>query len=115
VIHTQAGWCVVNFEKLKRDNPVQDVYLFLRKVMEKNNWSTGLGREMLAAYEAIRNLDAYSRKELYYRFAYPEKFWKIANFYYNSAKVWIPEKNLEKLEKVIRQEQEKQVFLREVF
>ena len=29
--------------------------------------------------------------------SYPEKFWKIVNFYYNTGKAWIPEKNMEKL------------------
>jgi hypothetical protein len=83
--------------------------------MEKNNWSVALGRDMLAAYEVIRRLDEYDRRDLYHRFAYPEKFWKIVNFYYNSPKAWIPEKNLEKLEKVLYQEKMKQKFLKELW
>ena len=51
----------------------------------------------------------------YYRLAYPEKFWKIVNFYYNSRKAWIPGKNQEKLEKLVAQEKEKQKFLDAVF
>ena len=115
IIRTQEGWRILNFEKVMFDNPVRDLYLFLRKVMEKNNWLISLGEELLAAYQAIRHLDELSERELYYRFAYPEKFWKIVNFYYNSGKAWIPEKNLEKLEKVIFQETEKQNFLKAVF
>ena len=115
ILHTQEGWCVINFEKLQLDNPVRDIYLFLRKVMEKNNWIIGQGRELLAAYEDIRMLNPASRQNLYYRFAYPEKFWKIVNFYFNSPKAWIPEKNLEKLEKVLLQEKEKKVFLQTLF
>lgn len=115
VIRTQEGWCVLNFEKMLPDNPVRDVYLFMRKVMEKNNWSVMLGKEMMSAYGVIRTLEKYDMLDLYHRFAYPEKFWKIANFYYNSNKAWIPEKNLEKLEKVISQEQEKNAFLQEIF
>ncbi len=49
--------------------------------------------------------------QLYYRFRYPEKFWKIVNFYYNSGKAWIPGRNLEKLEKLLAQEEEKVKFL----
>ena len=49
--------------------------------------------------------------QLYYRLSYPEKFWKIVNFYYNSPKVWIPGKNMEKLKKIWIQEEEKQTFL----
>jgi hypothetical protein len=46
--------------------------------------------------------------------AYPEKFWKIVNFYNNSRKSWIPGKNAEKLDKLIKQEPEKQKFVDEV-
>jgi len=115
VIRSQERWCILNFEKMAEDYPVRDVYLFLRKAMEKNNWSAALGKEMLSAYQLIRVLKEQEWKDLYHRFAYPEKFWKIANFYYNSGKAWIPEKNLEKLEKVIAQEQQKLTFLQEIF
>ena len=53
--------------------------------------------------------------QLYYRFAYPEKFWKIANFYYNSGKVWIPGRNMEKLEKLVDLRRAKNAFLEQTF
>ena len=115
ILRNAGGWHIVNFEKIQGDDPVRDVYLFIRKVMEKCNWDIEKGRELLRAYEAIRSLSAYSRLDLYYRFAYPEKFWKIANFYFNAPKAWIPEKNLEKLNLVIEQEEAKNSFLQEVF
>mgnify|MGYP001147656221 CR=1 FL=1 len=115
ILQDSRGWFLVNFEKYLRDNPVRDLYLLLRKLLEKENWSVSLGTELLESYEKESPVSAYSRIDLYYRLAYPEKFWKIANFYYNSGKSWIPGKNQEKLEKVIAQEKEKQHFLNEVF
>lgn len=115
ILQGSSGWFLVNFEKYQRDNPVRDLYLLLRKLLEKENWSVSLGAELLEAYEKERPISAHSRIDLYYRLAYPEKFWKIANFYYNSGKSWIPGKNQEKLEKVMAQEKEKQHFLDEVF
>lgn len=109
------GWFVVNFEKCLPDSPVRDLYLLLRKLLEKSNWSVSLGSSLLEAYEEVRPLDVLSRIDLYYRLAYPEKFWKIVNFYYNSGKAWIPGRNQEKLEKLVSQEKEKQHFLEEVF
>ena len=106
---------MVNFEKCLPDRPVRDLYLLLRKLLEKGNWSPAIGAELLQAYEKERPLSAEDRIDLYYRLAYPEKFWKIANFYFNSGKAWIPGKNQEKLEKLIAQEKEKQRFLNEVF
>lgn len=106
---------MVNFEKCIRDNPVRDLYLLLRKLLEKGNWSIPLGMDLLETYEKERMITAPGWIDLYYRLAYPEKFWKIVNFYYNSGKAWIPGKNQEKLERVIAQEKEKQRFLDEVF
>lgn len=105
------GFAVINFEKYMLDNPVRDLYLFLRKLLEKNSWSPSLALSILTAYETQRTLSEYDRKQLYYRFAYPEKFWKIVNFYYNSGKAWIPGRNRDKLESILQQEEEKKVFL----
>lgn len=115
IIKLDQDWCVINFEKCMLDNPIRDLYLLLRKLLEKSNWSVPLGTELLEAYDSVMPISAYSRLDLYYRLAYPEKFWKIVNFYFNSGKAWIPERNQEKLEKLLAQEKEKQHFLDVVF
>ncbi|MCM1327045.1 MAG: CotS family spore coat protein [Bacteroidales bacterium] len=115
ILRSEEGWFLINFEKCMPDNPIRDLYLLMRKLLEKSNWSVSLGRELLETYEKERPISAISRIDLYYRLAYPEKFWKIVNFYYNSGKAWIPERNREKLEKLVRQEESKQHFLDEVF
>lgn len=114
IIVTGNGTAVINFDKAILDQPVRDLYLFMRKILEKSNWSQVTGERLLLAYDHVRPLSLRDRISLYYRFAYPEKFWKIVNFYYNSRKSWIPGKNMEKLEKVLAQEKEKQQFLDEV-
>ncbi len=115
ILKGEKGWFLINFEKCIPDDPIRDLYLLLRKLLEKSNWSIPLGEDLLNAYEAERPISAMSRIDLYYRLAYPEKFWKIVNFYYNSGKAWIPERNQEKLDKLVSQEQAKQDFLTEVF
>lgn len=115
VILYNGEWYVVNFEKCRPGSRMKDVYLLLRKLLEKSDWSAVLGRELLEAYGQIRPLSAVDCIDLYYRLSYPEKFWKIANFYYNSRKAWIPERNMEKLEKLLEQEEAKQDFLKTVF
>ena len=115
VILDQKTWVPVNFERCVKDDPVRDLHLLLRKLLEKSNWSVALGERLLREYEKIRPLSAISKIDLYYRFSYPEKFWKIANFYYNSGKAWIPGKNLEKLEKIMAQKAEKKTFLEAAF
>ncbi|MDE7430039.1 MAG: phosphotransferase, partial [Lachnospiraceae bacterium] len=115
IIQTEEGSVLINFEKCVRDYPIRDLYLFMRKLLEKNNWSQALGDMLLTSYNKVRPLDERDRRQLYYRFAYPEKFWKIVNFYYNNGKAWIPGRNMEKLEKLFAQEREKQLFLKSAF
>ena len=115
IIQTADGMALINFEKCVRDNPVRDLYLFMRKLLEKNNWSLTLGDTLLCAYNEEKALSENDYMQLYYRFAYPEKFWKIVNFYYNSGKAWIPGRNMEKLEKLLAQEKMKQEFLETIF
>ncbi|MBQ7954755.1 MAG: CotS family spore coat protein [Lachnospiraceae bacterium] len=115
IIEIPGGQAVINFEKCIIDDQIRDLYLYMRKLLEKSNWSKDLGKRILNAYNEVNELPARSFVALYYRLAYPEKFWKIVNFYYNSHKGWIPGKNQEKLLKVVEQEQEKQDFLNTIF
>ena len=109
------GIATTNFEKFKRDVQVEDLYYFLRKVMEKHGWRERLGDNMLNAYSAIRPLTDSEMEYLKIRLIYPEKFWKIANSYYHSNKAWISTKSIEKLELEIRQTEEKKRFLEDIF
>lgn len=115
IVYSDKKWHIINFEKCMADSPVRDLHLLFRKLLEKSNWSVSLGEELLKTYEKERPISAIHYIDLYYRLAYPEKFWKIVNFYYNSGKAWIPERNREKLLKLVAQEEEKQHFLEEVF
>jgi len=83
----------------------------MRKIMEKNNWNVRLGMELLEGYRRKQELTAQDLQGLYYRLSYPEKFWKIANQYYRTRKVWDSGKNYEKLQKEIRQNQARGEFL----
>ncbi len=101
---------VINFEKFSLDVQVNDLYLFLRKIMEKQNYDFRLGGRILKAYEKVRPLSEKERRYLGIRMKYPEKFWKLANFYYNTNKVWIPGKHMEKLEKFLSQREKRVSF-----
>ena len=105
---------ILQFEKYMADLPCRDLYLFSRKLLEKNNWDINIGRKVLDIYEKERPLPAIERISMIYRFAYPEKFWKIINFYFNSKKSFMPEKNMEKFEKLLEQENNKTFFVDEI-
>lgn len=106
---------VTNFDKFKRDIQVEDLYYFLRKVMEKHGWKERLGDNMLNAYSAIKPLTEAEIEYIKIRLIYPEKFWKIASSYYHSNKAWISVKSVEKLNTAIWQTREKERFLEHIF
>ncbi len=115
VLMIHDGIASTNFEHVERNIQITDFYYFLRKVMEKNHWDISLGDKMLECYQKQIPFKKGEMEYVAICLAYPEKFWKVANSYGRSRKVWIPAKNLEKLELVIRQTEEKRFFLKEIF
>lgn len=111
VISAGNTMCVINLERFGKDSGVRDLYLLFRKISEKTDWSLQLGERMIMAYEKNRTLQPFEWKQFIYRLSYPDKFWKIVNFYYNSKKSWIPDKNLEKLEMLVKQEAAKKKMI----
>lgn len=111
----EKGAALVNFDHFFVGNHMADVAQFLRKIMEKHNWNPELAQRMLETYDRIESISDEQWKQLKIRMSYPEKYWKIANFYYNNNKAFLPEKNMEKLEMCIRQENRWIYFLETVF
>lgn len=57
------------------------------------------GITMLDEYDKVKPVSDIDL-ELLECFFFPEKFWKIINYYYNMNKAWIPPKSVEKLKAV---------------
>lgn len=101
----------VNFEHAGAHLQVKDLYLFMRKVLEKNNWSFEVARDMLDAYQSRLCLSEPELQYLYARFVYPERFWKVANGYVNRRKSIPSKRQLEKLIALEEKEPSRQAFL----
>ena len=101
---------VVNFEQFGVGCQVNDLYQFLRKIMEKHNWNRELGKRLIHEYCRIQNLSDKELKLLGLMIAYPEKYWKQVNFYFNNSKSWISEKNIEKIKKAVEQDSVRTAF-----
>ncbi len=106
---------VVNFGHSEINVQVNDICLFLRKIMEKQNWNESLAGQMLSAYEKERPLSGEERTYLAICLYYPEKVWKLAHHYYNANKAWIPEKSTEKLQIFLGQETQRKQMLKHLF
>lgn len=106
---------IINMERFAHDTGAMDFYLLFRKISEKCDWSMEMAKRMLDAYQNRRTLPPIEWRSLCLKLAYPEKFWKIINFYYNSRKSWMPDRNYEKLESLLRQEQNKEKLIEQFF
>lgn len=115
VIFARKEIAIVHFDGFSYQIQMSDLANFMRKMMEKNNWNIGLGMDFIRAYDRVRKLSEKELRYLYLYMAYPEKFWKIANHYYNAHKAWISGRNIEKLEKFISQEEAREQFLEMLF
>lgn len=111
ILFLEQGIATTNFGKCEVNMQIGDLYQFMRKILEKHNWSITLGRAMLLAYESICPLSREEKENLFIRLSYPEKFWKIANHYYYNNKAWISAKNVEKLNNFSAQYQMRENFI----
>lgn len=115
LLFTRDGLAVVGFEKLRYDVCVSDLTNFMRKILEKHNWSSGLGMDMVMAYNAVRELKPWELRQIYLKLLYPEKYWKIVNHYYNGRKTWVSLRDIEKLTRLWEQENKREEFLSMLF
>lgn len=115
LIFTRDGLAVTGFDKLHYDLCVSDLTNFVRKILEKHNWNSGLGMDMIMAYNSVRELESWELKQLYLRLLYPEKYWKIVNHYYNARKTWVSQRDIEKLQRIFEQETKREEFLSMLF
>lgn len=111
VLFTDRGCAVIGFEHCCVDCQINDLYQFMRKLLEKNGWDARAGHSVIEAYSEVRPVSDDDMKLLRINFLYPEKFWKVINFYNNSNKSWIPRKSIEKLEGVLAQNDARKAFI----
>ena len=94
---------------------ISDFYLFLRKCMEKQAWNWQMAEDLMRLYRRCCPVSGENMQLLYCLFLFPEKYWKQLNFYVQSNKAWMPEKNIVKLKNLINQEEKRQVFLKNLY
>lgn len=100
-----------SFDKFHIGNQLEDLYHFMRKAVEKNNYCFDVAKSILNRYADICPLSEADMDYIYILYAYPEKFYKVSNQYINTAKNWISPKMMEKLNKIIDDEERKQKIL----
>ena len=115
VLMIDSGVAVVNFDHANINMQLEDVYFFLRKVMEKHDWNVKLGYQMINKYCGINPISDSEWQIFKIMLMYPEKYWKVLNQYNNSRKSWIPDNNAGKLQAVYAKQQLKIDFIKNIW
>lgn len=111
VLFNSGAIAVTNFDKCKNECQISDLYQFMRKILEKYDWDIQVAYKMIDEYDKVKPITDTDLELLSALFAFPEKFWKVINYYFNTSKAWIPPKSIEKLQKVVAQNEKRQEFL----
>ena len=101
----------INFDKFFYGVQIFDLYCLLRKAMEKNGWNTEMGISIIEEYDKEKEISQEEKEILYIFMAYPEKYRKLVNSYFNGKKSWVSIRITEKLEELVSSEQKKEQFL----
>lgn len=125
---SQKGWChgaynhhniimtgkfpaTVHFEHFFYGYPILDLYYFLRKVLEKNDYCFSFCDTLLCSYHKEFPLSEEDYRCLYGLLLFPEKFWKISNQYMGHKKHWVSPRYIDKLEEFVHSKDLRAFFL----
>lgn len=111
VLLEEENIATINFDKICYGVQIFDLYCLLRKAMEKNNWDINIGINIVEAYNTEKEITMEEKELLYIFLAYPEKYRKLVNSYFNGKKSWISIRITEKLEELVDCELKKVQFL----
>ena len=115
VLMQRNGVAVTNFGQWSCGIQMADLYCFMRKILEKYQWDPVLAEKMLKTYHERKPISKEEWENLKVRFSYPDKYWKLADYYYTHNKVLISGKNVEKLQTLISQKENWESFVSECF
>lgn len=111
ILCTDKGVWVVNYDYCCHELKSYDLANLLRRKMRKCNWDIAEAKAILDEYRKVEPLseDEFKIMEIMLRF--PQKFWRVANKYYNSKRCWSETSYLQRLQEVVREVGEHRIFM----
>lgn len=115
VINRRGQVYLIDFDSLKFDLPVIDLWRFFRRIMSRDQWDLQLSKELLNTYTQVRTLDSTDYQLLAILLRFPEKIWRILHKYYEKRgrNGWSEERYLRKLKELLQQSTARDKFLQQ--
>ena len=92
---------LMNFEYCCYELKVYDLANFIRRKMRKCFWDIREAKIILDEYRTIESLSSDDMLILKLMLIFPQKFWRVANKYYNSNRSWSEKSYIQRLYEVI--------------
>jgi CotS family spore coat protein len=113
IICSEEGLYLANFDYCCLELKVYDIANFLRRKMRKCNWNMEEAGVILKEYNTLEPLCEEELKTMKIILQFPQKFWRVANRYYNSRHGLSDRVYLSKLQEVIDEAPYHKKFLEE--
>jgi CotS family spore coat protein len=111
LVTPEQKMATIQFENFYVGNQMDDLFQFMRKILEKNQYNSKYADALLNAYQRNQRLNEEQYEYLYDSLSYPEKYWKLANQYMNHRKTFLSPKLTEKLKEAVSLQEKKEKFL----
>ncbi|MGE5615038.1 MAG: CotS family spore coat protein [Bacillota bacterium] len=92
---------VINFEYCCHEIRVYDIANFIRRKMRKCGWNMAKAAIILNSYNSVDKLDNEELSVMKAILQFPQKFWRVANRYYNSRRSWSERNYISRLQEIV--------------
>jgi len=101
IIMTEKEEALINFDYCSYDLKVYDLANIIRRRMRKCNWDIYEAKVITDEYRRVNKLTAEDFYVMKIILQFPQKFWRVANRYYNSRKGWAQRILMDKLKEAV--------------
>jgi len=102
---------LINFDFCSYELKVYDLANFIRRRMRKCNWDICEAKIITDEYRRVNELTAEDFYVMKIMLQFPQKFWRVANKYYNSSRSWAQRVLVDKLDDAIEEIEYHKKFL----
>jgi CotS family spore coat protein len=104
---------VINFEYCCYEIRVYDIANFLRRKMRKCGWNMAKAGIILDSYNSVDMLENEELSVMKAILQFPQKFWRVANRYYNSRRSWSERNYISRLQEIVDEIEPLNEFIRQ--
>ncbi len=106
---------IIDLETTRMDLPAADIAKLTRRALKNNKWRLDAARQILAAYRSVLPVEPAMMPVIWAFLAFPTKFYRDVERYYNQRPGWSYRRHIHKLTKHHRQDDRKHRFLDRYF